>query len=374
MKNNVSNIVLLVLLAGIIAFFSISYIIVDEKNFSEDENRYLQTSPRFTLEKLLDGTYTRQLHDYYSDQINLRNIMVEFKALTELAMGKNENNGVLLGGKGYLIETDLYTDKEIAYLNANLKRIDKLIANLEENGINSSFTLVPRKVDVLSDKLPSYYSSERNELAWDLASKHQSIDILTLLKEENQKGNEVFYKTDHHWSAFGAYVTYNALGEHLGYAPHTLEHFNLQTISNQFYGTTYSTSGFFFVGADTILSPDIENGKYTTTIVDINTSFEGLYDTSYLSKKDKYSVFLSGNNAHVKIYDNNDLTKETLVIIKDSFSHSLVPYLCEHYNIELIDPRYYAGSIESYIIENNIEHVLFLFGIDTLAQANISIR
>ena len=287
MKNNVSNIVLLVLLAGIIAFFSISYIIVDEKNFSEDENRYLQTSPRFTLEKLLDGTYTRQLHDYYSDQINLRNIMVEFKALTELAMGKNENNGVLLGREGYLIETDLYTDKEIAYLNANLKRIDKLIANLEENGINSSFTLVPRKVDVLSDKLPSYYSSERNELAWDLASKHQSIDILTLLKEENQKGNEMFYKTDHHWSAFGAYVTYNALGEYLEYAPHTLEHFNLQTISNQFYGTTYSTSGFFFVGADTILSPDIENGKYTTTIVDINTSFEGLYEIGRASCRER---------------------------------------------------------------------------------------
>jgi hypothetical protein len=110
------------------------------------------------------------------------------------------------------------------------------------------------------------------------------------------------------------------------------------------------------------------------TIVDTEVQFDTLYDTSYLTKKDKYSVFLSGNNAHVKIYDTNDDKKETLLIIKDSFSHSLAPYLCEHYNLELIDPRYYNGSIEEYVKENNIKNVLFLFGLDTLASANIVIR
>ena len=374
MKNNTSNIVLLVLLASIMAFFSLSYIFVEEKNFSEDENRYLQTSPRFTLEKLLDGTYTRQLRDYYSDQINLRPFIVELKALTELSIGKHENNGVLLGSNGYLIETDLYTDKDLAYLNANLKRIDKLIATLEKSNVKTTFSLVPRKVDVLTDKLPVYYSTERNENAWLMASEDQNVDILALLKEENQKGNEVFYKTDHHWSAFGAYAVYQHLGANLGYDSHSIEHFNLQTLSDSFYGTTYSTSGFFFVESDTILSPNIDENRYTTTIVDTNTSFKGLYDTSYLAKKDKYSVFLSGNNAHVKIVDTQNADKKTLLIVKDSFSHSLVPYLVEHYNIELIDPRYFAGSIENYITENNIENVLFLFGIDTLASANLSIR
>ena len=103
MKKNIPNIILLVLLAGIIAFFSVSYIFVSAKSFSEEENRALQTFPRFTVEKLLDGTYTRQLHDYYSDQINLRTLMVELKASFELLIGKNENNGILYGQDGYLI-------------------------------------------------------------------------------------------------------------------------------------------------------------------------------------------------------------------------------------------------------------------------------
>ena len=57
-KKNIANLILLLCLASIIAFFSLSYFIAPEKSFSEDENRTLQTLPRFTYEKLLNGTYT----------------------------------------------------------------------------------------------------------------------------------------------------------------------------------------------------------------------------------------------------------------------------------------------------------------------------
>jgi hypothetical protein len=110
------------------------------------------------------------------------------------------------------------------------------------------------------------------------------------------------------------------------------------------------------------------------TVLDTGVEFDTLYDFSYLQKKDKYSTFLSGNNSHVTIYDTVDKEKETLLIIKDSFSHSLAPYLCEHYNIELIDPRYFSGSIEEYAKENSIKNVLFLFGLDTISTANLIIR
>jgi hypothetical protein len=160
----------------------------------------------------------------------------------------------------------------------------------------------------------------------------------------------------------------------MSFLPHKSDYFKLQTLSNSFFGTSYSKSGFFFVKSEEIKAPSIEKGGYKVTIVDTGVEFDTLYDVSYLSKKDKYSVFLSGNNAHVKNYDNKDNSKETLLLIKDSFSHALAPFLCEHYNLELIDPRYYNESIEEYIKENNIKNVLFLFGIDTLASASIVIR
>ena len=373
MKKNISNIILLVLLAGIMAFFSISYIFIPANDFSEDENRVLQTSPRFTLEKLIDGTYTRQLHDYFSDQINLRGAMVQIKSIIELAMGKNENNGVLLGKNGYLIETHQYTDDNYSYLKKNLTKIEKMMKNLAPNDVKVTSALIPRKVDILDSQFSPYYSNERNEKIWELVNDNhinfnQSFELL------QQSGTQIFYKTDHHWTAEGAYYAYRDLADILGYTPHSLNEFNLQVLSSDFVGTTYSKSGFFFVDSEQIKAPSLDVGKYKVTIVDTNNELDSLYDLSYLEKKDKYSTFLSGNNAHVKIYDTTSNEKETLLIIKDSFSHSLAPYLCEHYNIELIDPRYFSGSIEEYIEENNIKNVLFIFGIDTLASANLVIR
>lgn len=373
MKKNITNIIFLVLLAGIMAFFSISYIFVPANSFSEDENRVLQTAPLFSFEKLLDGTYTRQLHDYFSDQINLRGSMVELKSIVELAMGKNENNGVLLGKDGYLIETHQYTNNNYSYLKKNLAKIEKLMRNLNEDSIKVNSALIPRKIDVLENQFPPYYSDVRNQEIWSIVGEAHT-DFRKQFELLQQSGTQIFYKTDHHWTSEGAYYAYREISKMLNYIPKSQDQFGLNVLSDGFLGTTYSKSGFFFVNPEQIKAPSIENGKYRVTIVDTGTEFNTLYDFSYLEKKDKYSTFLSGNNAHVKIYDTTNTEKETLLIIKDSFSHSLAPYLCEHYNLELIDPRYFSGSIEDYIKENKFKNVLFLFGIDTLASANLVIR
>lgn len=372
-KQNITNVVLLVFLVSIMAFFSLSYVFGVEKSFSEDENRALQTFPKFTFEKLLDGTYTRQLHNYFSDQIIFRTKMIEIKAGTELLMGKNENNNILLGQDGYLIETHPYTDENYSFLRKNLYKIEKLITNLQKNGIKVNSVIIPRKVDIWEDNFSPYYSNERNKIIWETVEK-KHINLIEAFISKQKNGVQIFYKTDHHWTAEGAYYAYTELGDVLGFVPYKLNHFTLKTLSDEFHGTTYSRSGFFFTDSEKIKAPSIESGRYKVTIVDTGTEFDTLYDITYLAKKDKYSVFLSGNNAHVKVYDTKDNTKETLLIIKDSFSHSLAPYLCEHYNLELIDPRYFSNSIEDYIKENSIENVLFLFGIDTLTSANIIIR
>ena len=373
MKNkSIFNVIFIVLLAAIIVFFSLSYIFLPSISFSENENRVLADIPTFTFEKLLDGTYTRQLHNYFSDQINFRSLMISTKAYIELALGKHENNGVLFGKDGYLIETHQYTDENYSFLSRNLKKIENLINKIDGEEMTVVSALIPRKVDVLQNKLPPYYSTERNKLIWnEVGDTHINL-TQALIKA--QRTDEVFYKTDHHWTSFGAYTAYRELAFLLGYSPAYHSSFDMIELSTEFYGTSYSKSGYFLSGADVITTPSVDKTKCQTTIVDIDLTFDGLYDESYLAKKDKYSVFLSGNNAHVKIIDTQNPDKETLLIIKDSYSHSLVPYLVDKYNIELIDPRYYTGSIEEYINESGIKNVLFLFGIDTLASANISIR
>ena len=368
-KANATNILFIIIISLIILFFSFSYLFSSDKTFSENENRLLQVFPTFTVEKLLNGTYTHQLHNYFSDQMIFRNLMIETKAITELLMGKNENNGILLGRDNYLIETHQYTNENYDYLSKNLSKIEKMMHDFTLNNVNSYSIIIPRKVDVLEGFFSPYYSNERNKKVWNILN-NQHINPMNYQKDVYS----FFYKTDHHLTAEGIYFVYKSLGDFLNYIPYPLNHFNLQVLSNSFHGTTYSKSGFFFVDTEEIQAPTLEKSTYKMTIVDTGLEFDTLYDYSYLSKKDKYGVFLSGNNAHVKIYDTKDKTKETLLLIKDSFSHALAPFLCEHYNLELIDPRYYNDSIEEYIKENEITNVLFLFGIDTLASGNIVIR
>ena len=260
MKRNIQNIVFLSLLAIIIAFFSLSYVFVEAKSFTEDENRVLQTAPRFTFEKLLDGTYTRQLHDYCSDQINLRGAMVSFKAILELATGKCESGGVLYGKDGYLIETHNYTEDNLSYLRKNLLKIDKLANKLTDGGVKVNESIIPRKVDVLTQYLPPYYSTQRNELALALVDRDE-LFLVRALTDAQRGGAEVFYKTDHHWTAEGAYVAYKALGVHLGYTPHPISHFELTSLTDTFHGTTYSSSGFFFVPTESILCPTVSESR-----------------------------------------------------------------------------------------------------------------
>ena len=372
-KINIGNLLLLITLSLIIIAFSISFFTKEAKSFSEEENRSLQAFPKFSLSKLFEGTYTEQLHDFYSDQISLRSIMIELKAGTELAMGKNENNSIILGKDGYLIDKNEYTEENYAFLQENIKKISDFQQELKDSGISASTVLVPRKIDVLTDKLPPYYSTERNQNAWNYVTDDGILTLTDALTEAQKNGTEVFYKTDHHWTSEGAYYAYLELGKVLGYTPLSLESFNLTVADEAFFGTTYSKSGFFSASPDTLEIPE-NSSDHITTVVDTDVSFEGFYDFSYLAKKDKYSTFISGNNAHVSVCDTESEDKEKLLLVKDSFSHALVPYLAQHYNLEIIDLRYYTDSLSDFIEENDIKNVLFIYGLDTLASADIKIR
>lgn len=373
MKNQFANLFLLISICSIIATFSLSYLITPQKTFSESENKVLQALPSISLKKLASGTYSTQLHGYFSDQIAFRSRLVSLKATTELARGCAESNGIMLGKKNYLIENYKYTDKNYSFLQSNLSKIEGLIENLNKNGKTVFSVIVPRKTDVAVKYLPDSYKSEQSDSVWKrVTDKHTSL--LPCLTEAESKGACTYYRTDHHWTAQGAYAAYCELSELIGYEPFDIEYFALTSLSDFFYGTTYSKSGIFSIPPETIQAPSIDSSSFLTTVMDTGISFSGLYDTSYLAIKDKYSVFLGGNHAHIKITDTVSCDKPTLVLIKDSFSHSLAPYLVHHFNLELIDPRYFNGSIVNYLTENDFKNILFIFGLETLASSNIAIR
>lgn len=105
-------------------------------------------------------------------------------------------------------------------------------------------------------------------------------------------------------------------------------------------------------------------------------TYQGFYREEYLSKTDKYSTFLGENSALLRVCESdtrkND-DKETLLLIKDSFSHSLVPFLARHYNLVLLDCRYYNLYGHDLISEYDVDKVLFIGYVDTYIERSSSL-
>ena len=78
-----------------------------------------------------------------------------------------------------------------------------------------------------------------------------------------------------------------------------------------------------------------------------------MYFPKQLKGADKYTVFLNGNNPVTTIKNPDNKGKKNLLVIKDSFSHSLAPFISENfYQITLVDMRYYKKTVSEEIVKN----------------------
>ena len=176
-------------------------------------------------------------------------------------------------------------------------------------------------------------------------------------------GEEIFYRTDHHWTTLGAYYGYAALMEALGrgeevLGPEAAKERDLP-VSNGFQGTLYSQSGIHWLEPDSIEFWVEDRGLSVTSWRNGAPEETGLYDNDYLGEKDKYSAFLGGNQPLCVIRNGEGTGK--LLLIRDSYADSLAPFLARHFEeVHLLDLRYYRGAASAYAAENGIGQIVVL--------------
>ena len=367
-RRRLSDRLLLISVSLLLIIFGVAIFLLPSEDFSEDENRMLADFPEFSLETLVSGEFTEGIADFYSDRFPLRNLFVGLKATAERLMGKGENNGIIEGDDGYIIERFDYSDADYETLTANLTAIEIFKKYASDKGCDVTVALAPRAVDVMTSKLPPLYGSERDEAAWATAAGicPDALTFTELLRSRADGGEQVWYKTDHHYTTLGAYYVYCALGESLGYEPYPIDFFTVEVSSEDFLGTTYSSSGMKWTKSEKIeLFRYPGDGEYSVSWS--GGELSGFYDESYLDKKDKYSVFLGGNHALTSVKGSGE--KPTLLLIKDSYSHALTPFLALHFDVELVDLRLYSSSAAKLIDEMAPDKILVYYGLDTLVTS-----
>ena len=236
---------------------------------------------------------------------------------------------------------------------------------MEKTDIPVYLGLIPTAAEIWRDKLPegapSYDQIAYIESAKDTGAIY--VDILGALSEHSDEA--IYYRTDHHWTSLGAYYGYTALMEALGVEPEPLG--EGETVSEDFLGTLYSTSGVHWIQPDTMERYISSEGITVEDVVGGET--HGLYVDSFLSEKDKYSSFMGGNNPLYIVRNPNAATDKTLLVVRDSYSDSLAPFLTQYYSeIHLLDLRYYRTPVAVYAEGNNIDEIFVCYSVENFIR------
>ena len=336
-------------------------VVASDRTFSDRENRPLAQMPEWTLPNFISGKFTARFETYMSDQFVWKDGWVKLKAMSEWASLKKENNGVFFGKDGFLIEP---FEKPGNQFDKNIEYVKKFAAYAE--GIQSYVLLAPTSVALYEDKLPLFAQTSDEKSALETATEEftsvmKVIDVFDALKSHNNE--QLYFKTDHHWTMRGAYVAYREAAKAMGIKPYEEDDFRIETVSDNFYGTLHSKVNTIGVEPDKIevYLPKFETTQ-TVTYEDGRQS-DSLYEWDYLEKKDKYSLFLDGNHALVKIKTAVGNGRK-LAVVKDSYAHAFIPFLANHFEeIHVLDLRYYHSDVLTYLNDQNISEVLFLYNI-----------
>ena len=345
----------------------VSSIILPDTGFSEKENRILASRPALKLDQIISGGYEKQFETYENDQFPLRDMWITLKATTDRLMGKVEENGVYLGKNGYLMEA--FNAPSQTQYDATVNAMTSFAQ--KHSDLKQYALIAPNSVNILKSKLPAFAPADDqnpwiDKLKDSLTSAGVTfIDIRDTFTDH--KAEELYYHTDHHWTTLGAYYAYLQAAAVMGIDTSS-DSYDKAPVSQTFKGTLSAKSGFRSGETDE-LDVFLPNGDNTLSsvvnYVDEQKKSASFYDTSKLNTRDKYALFFGGNHAQIKISTPTE-SNNTLLVLKDSYANSFVPFLAQHYRkIIMIDPRYYYGDLEQLLQVENVQEVLYLYNANT---------
>ncbi|WP_050008119.1 DHHW family protein [Butyrivibrio sp. WCE2006] len=387
--------VLSYIICAIMLCFIICFFCFEKRDFSVNENRPLSKFPVLKFENVKSGQFTEGLEKYAADHFPFRDTLMALMAETQRISGRKEINGVYLANDGSLIEKY----DEPRNTGKQIEQFSKLAENVENADV--MLMLVPTAIEVCSDKLPANVPQNQKDAQQQVIGriydavpeKLQTIDALATLKNAYektvkgtgdilsaipQKANEesfsgtdgdqgLFYRTDHHWTVYGAYAGYKAYCSAKGIAEVPIDEYDLKIVSDSFKGTIFSKLNDNYFGSDIITSVNHPAWKLKVEYSDTGEVTDTIYNEEYLKEKDQYSYFL--NNIHPMVTITNDAVESgALALVKDSYANSMVPYLLAHYHkIYIFDTRYYKGGPSKFINEHDdITDVLILYNMNTI--------
>lgn len=328
-----------------------------------------------------------------SDNVYLKNDFVNAYGAIQLYLDKNSMDSfdIVKDVEGNLFYSYFYDGvNDTSELS---ERTSYLSSIVEASGGNLMYLMSPDKeIEGYTEFDLGIPYPKNNETADQFLTELSELDVEYLdfregLLESSTDPNDIFYSTDHHWQTNTAFWAFDKLVDKIndvyGVSLDTdnyytnIDNYN-QTVYEEYLGSLGRNTGVAYSGIEdfTLITPEYDTSYNYYYDYSTNEEFlTGPFDTALINQTifdsdfdimdvegDKYMAYLYGNRPLVKIENtlsNNDIK---VLFIKDSYA---VP-LCSFFStvvseVQMIDPRYYEGSIDEYILANDFDYVFVSF-------------
>ncbi len=354
-KKEICDLALIFLFWSLIVVISVATLIKNPQEISKSEGRALAQFPDASINSIINGEYFEGLRDFYSDQLALKSSFTKIYASNRLALGDREINGVVLCKNSALVARTDTKNENI--LQKNLDTIKDLC-----NRSSSALLFVaPDSIQVYENHLPTLLKRS--------IVKETFINA-RFYKKASSDSEKYYYKTDHHWTSAGAFEAYREICRELSVKALDEVFFTKQTVTQSFCGSAYRRSALplSFVTPDQITLYRYDgDSEFSVKDIENSTTLCGMYDLDELSGADPYRVFLGGNYAHISTENESVEKRARMLIIKDSFANSVIPFLAYHYDLDIVDPRYATVQTAKSISLDDFDAVLVLCSNNTLS-------
>ncbi len=384
-------------------------------SFSVTEKRELHKFPKFSFSALFSGDYFDNIGLWYSDTFPLRDRFVDLGAKMQSAFGiksveihgevapdntEEENvNSKQAGTDPDNTESDVSSENTSGepdvviekigamaiidnagyeYYNFDKKNTDIYIEAVSRAadklaGKARVFnTVVPTSIAVtLDDKIAAKLSSSDQKTAIDYIYGNVSknticIDSYNALRKH--KDEYIYFRTDHHWTAHGAYYSYCELMKSAGKPIADLssfKEFKFEGLLGSFYSTS-KMSPKLGNTPDTVYAYEPPGLEYIHTYEKgFQKDYHIVSNADKLDYSEKYLTFICGDHPLGVVTNDNVTDNSVCLIIKESFGNAMVAYFTQSYHtVYVVDYRkikaVYSENLESFVSEHGINDVFFV--------------
>ncbi|MFD0050281.1 DHHW family protein [Actinomycetes bacterium NPDC127524] len=382
MKHKINDYILLFFFLGLLCFFTIWIWTKEDLSSSVLENRALAQRPDATVDSVISGKYTKRFETYYNDQFPARERFVEANSkINKYLLGQNVVRDVYVHKDGYLISpVPKFTEdraKEVA------ARINAFAASSNKLGVKTYFVLMPNKSTIMEDKFPDYFPSYgRQDTQLLMKQIDPAANPISPLETVNKhiKEENMYYYTDHHWKAKGAFYAYQYVINKIakdanGIAKaRKLEDYSWTESGKEFYGSdARKTTAAFVKHPDTIT---VAKPKFSEKPLDVcynGKCGQSFYTEKFLTAPDlytnRYAAYMGGDHPESVVKNPNVKDKtQRLLIIKDSYANPTIQFFSRHFSeTRVLDLRHYSKmTVNEYIKRNKIKYVMITHNVNSI--------